>query len=354
MRPGNGARRPMRAPPVVVVAGAGYFAGFHLEAWHRLAAEGRVVLGGLAEPDDGRRAAAVARWEIRDSGPDAGALIDQLKPDLLDIATPPATHLALVRLAAAAGIACICQKPVAPTYDEAETLVAVAEAAGIPLAVHENFRWMPWYAEMKRCLDGGLIGTPHSVSVRMRPGDGQGPDAYLSRQPYFQTMARFWVHETAIHFVDTFRYLFGEVTSVSALLRRLNPVIAGEDAGYILLQFGDGPTALIDGNRLNDHAARNTRLTMGEHWLEGSNGVMRLDGDGRLFWKPHGGAEVAHAYDWDDRGFAGDCVYRQQRHLLDAFTEDRAPANTGRAYLRNYAIEEAIYRAHAEGRRVDT
>jgi predicted dehydrogenase len=343
----------MRSPPVVAVAGAGYFGRFHLEAWRRLQAEGAAVLGGLAEPDQQRRTQALGEWGIAQGYADAAAMLEQLRPDILDIATPPHTHLALVALAASKGIACICQKPLAPTYAEAQTLVATAERAGILLVVHENFRWMPWYLEMKRCLTGGMLGTPHSVSVRMRPGDGQGPDAYLSRQPYFQRMPRFWVHETAIHLVDTFRFLFGEVSMVGASLKRRNPVIAGEDSGYVMLAFGDGPTALIDGNRLNDHPAANTRLTMGEHWLEGSAGVMRLDGYGRLHWKPHGGPEVEHAYEWKDVGFAGDCVYRQQQHVLERIGSGLAPVNTGREYLRNYAIEEAIYRSHDERRFID-
>ncbi|MGE0799545.1 MAG: Gfo/Idh/MocA family protein [Lautropia sp.] len=339
--------------PIVAVAGAGYFAQFHLDGWRRLHDAGAVRFAGLAEPDAGRRTAAAARWRVPQAFDDVAAMLDALRPDVLDIVTPPATHLPLVRTAVARGVACIVQKPLAPTYDEAIALVDLAAGAGVPLAIHENFRWMPWYLEMKRWLESGRLGTPHGISVRMRPGDGQGPDAYLSRQPYFQRMPRFWVHETAIHFVDTFRFLLGEVTSVSAELRRLNPVIAGEDAGTIVLRFGDGPTALIDGNRLNDHVARDTRLTMGEHWLEGSAGVLRLDGDGRLFWKPHRGAEEPHAYPWHDAGFAGDCVYRQQQHLIDAFAAGREPVNTGREYLRNYAIEEAIYQAAAERRTVD-
>jgi predicted dehydrogenase len=343
----------MRTPPVVTVAGAGYFARFHLEAWQRLQGEGAVVLAGIAEPDEQRRSQAMSAFGIVEGFGDAATMLDRLRPDILDIATPPHTHLPLVALAASRGVACLSQKPLAPTYAEAEALVATAERAGILLAVHENFRWMPWYQEMKRCLASGMLGTPHSVSVRMRPGDGQGPDAYLSRQPYFQRMPRFWVHETAIHFVDTFRFLFGEVSTVVASLKRRNPSIAGEDSGYVLLAFGDGPTALIDGNRLNDHPAANTRLTMGEHWLEGSAGVMRLDGYGRLFWKPHGRPEAEHAYEWNDIGFAGDCVYQQQKHVLERIGRGVAPVNTGREYLRNYAIEEAIYRSHDERRFID-
>ena len=42
---------------------------------------------------------------------------------------------------------------------------------------------------------------------------------------------------------------------------------------------------MFDGNRLNDHPADNPRTTMGETWLGGERGVMRLDGNARLWWK---------------------------------------------------------------------
>ena len=53
-------------------------------------------------------------------------------------------------------------------------------------------------------------------------------------------MPRFLVHETAIHLIDVFRFLFGEVATVTALLRRLNPVVAGEDLGLFVLDMVDG------------------------------------------------------------------------------------------------------------------
>ena len=42
-------------------------------------------------------------------------------------------------------------------------------------------------------------------------------------------MPRLLIHETGVHYIDTFRYLFGTPTAVHADLRRCNPVIAGED-----------------------------------------------------------------------------------------------------------------------------
>lgn len=284
---------------------------------------------------------------------DVARMLDECGPSLVDIVTPPATHAPLVALCAARGIDVICQKPLAPDLEAARRLVEDSEAAGIRLAVHENFRFQPWFRETRRLIDDARFGRLHSVAFRLRPGDGQGPRAYLDRQPYFQQMERFLVHETAVHLIDTFRMLMGEVATLYADLRRINPAIAGEDAGYILLGFENAATGVVDGNRLNDHVAENTRLTMGEMWLEGEGGVLRLDGAGRLYWKPHGGAETAHSYVWPDRGFAGDCVFTTNAHIVDAWRAGRIAQNEGRAYLRNMELVEAVYRSSDSGRRLD-
>jgi predicted dehydrogenase len=281
-------------------------------------------------------------------------LVEKTRPDLVDIVTPPQTHLELVKAVAARGIPVICQKPLAPTYEEAVGVVEAAEKAGAMLVVHENFRWQPWYREAKRLIEANHFGRLHSIAFRLRPGDGQGPRAYLDRQPYFQSMPRLLVHETAIHWIDTFRFLMGEVTSVYASLRKINPVLQGEDAGYIVLEFQGGATGLFDGNRLNDHVAANPRRTMGELWVEGEKGVLRLDGDARLWWKPHHGPEAEHRYDrGPDAAFGGGCCTALQRHVVAHLLEKKSLENTARAYLRNLEIEEAIYRSHAEGRRVE-
>ncbi len=339
----------MAAPLRVAVAGAGYFARYHYEAWTRIEEASLVA---LADPDAARARAMARDFSVPRVFETLEALLAEVEFDLLDIVTPPETHQALVALAAARGLAVVCQKPLAPSLAEARELVARAEAAGIPLIVHENFRFQPWYRHAKALLDAGRLGRPHAVAFRLRPGDGQGPEAYLDRQPYFQQMPRFLIHETGIHFVDLFRFLLGEVVAVTARLRRLNPSIAGEDGGYVVFEFESGAGGLFDGNRLNDHLAANCRLTMGEMWLEGSQGVLRLDGDGRLWLKPHGGPERVEPCPWQDRGFAGDSVHSLIRHVVDHLRRGAPVENTGRDYLRNIEIEDAIYRSHETGQRI--
>jgi predicted dehydrogenase len=334
----------------IAVAGSGYFSRFHYDAWSRVA---DVQIVALASRDPESAAARAEAFGVPEVYDDVGEMLDRARPDLLDIVTPPETHLPLVRAAAKRGIAAICQKPLAPDLAEAEQLVDVAERAGIMLVVHENFRFMPWFHHARDLIDAGRLGQAHGVQFRLRPGDGQGPEAYLDRQPYFQKMARFLIHETGIHFIDVFRFLLGEVVAVTARLRRINPVIAGEDAGTVIFEFASGATGLFDANRLNDHVAEDCRLTMGEMHLEGSAGVLRLDGHGRLWWKPHGGAEAEEPYDWQRRGFAGDCVHALQRHVVDHLRRGGPLVNGGRAYLTNLRIEEAVYESHRTGRRIE-
>ncbi len=334
----------------LATVGTGYFSQFHYDAWKRLNVELVGVCARTAEETDTVR---------RDFGDppaftDFAAMLDAVKPGLVDIIAPPPTHLGFVRAAVERGVPVICQKPFTNGLAEAREAVEAADKAGVPLVVHENFRFQPWYAKIRDILADGAVGEPYQVSFRLRPGDGQGPGAYLDRQPYFQTMERFLVHETAIHLIDVFRFLLGEVTTVTAELARLNPAIAGEDAGLILFQFRNGARGLFDGNRLSDHAAKNRRLTMGEMLVEGSQGTLRLDGDGALFHRPMGdNSEQPVPYDWQDRGFGGDCVYRLQRHVLDALGAGAEPTNTARAYLRNLEIEAAVYQSSAEGRRIN-
>jgi predicted dehydrogenase len=219
--------------------------------------------------------------------------------------------------------------------------------------VHENFRFQPWHREARRLLRAGALGEPYQVSFRLRPGDGQGPEAYLDRQPYFQTMQRFLVHETAIHQIDSFRFLMGEVAEVTAWLKRLNPAIAGEDAGIILFEFASGARGLFDGNRLVDHPAENRRLTMGEMLIEGSEAVLRLDGDGRLFLRARGGNDEKEVtYEWQDRGFGGDCVHAFQRHVVDHILGRGELLNSGADYLANLRVERAVYDSDRLGRRI--
>ena len=330
----------------VACVGAGYFSQFHYGSWARI--DGITPVGSCNR--DIEKAQATG-WPAFD---DLDKMLSEQKPDILDIILPPVAHADTIRAALRHGVKwMICQKPFCNDLSEAKTIIAEAEAAGATIVVHENFRFQPWYRTIKAALDEGQIGQLQQVTFRLRPGDGQGPKAYLDRQPYFQKMEKFLIHETGVHWVDTFRYLLGDPTAVYADLRKVNPVIAGEDAGYVLFDHPGGVKAMFDGNRHLDHAADNHRRTMGEALLEGTNGTLKLYGDGRVTFRDFGALDEKDLLPpdtWD--GFGGDCVHALQKHAVLGFLEEAPLENIAADYLKVIEIERAIYESAETGRKI--
>ncbi|MEL6205043.1 MAG: Gfo/Idh/MocA family oxidoreductase [Pseudomonadota bacterium] len=330
----------------VGVVGAGYFSQFHLGSWGRIA---EADLVGICDADLAKAEAFGAP-----AFSDLSEMLTTAKPDLLDIVVPPVAHAACIRAAITAGVQwIICQKPFCRGLDEAREIVREAEEAGATIVVHENFRFQPWYRAIKASVAAGDIGSVLQATFRLRPGDGQGPRAYLDRQPYFQTMPRFLVHETAVHWIDTFRFLFGDPVAVYADLRRINPAIAGEDAGYVIFDHPGACKALFDGNRHLDHAADNLRRTMGEALIEGTAGSLHLFGDGSVLLRAQAATEATEILPPDRwQGFGGDCVHALQSHVASGILHQTGFENLAGAYLKVIEIEEAIYSSAAEGRKI--
>ncbi len=327
----------------VACVGAGYFSQFHYGSWARME---QVKLVGSCNRDIVKaQATGLPAYS------DLRKMLAEQTPDLLDVILPPQAHAETIRTALGAGIKwIICQKPFCVDLEEAQQITAEAEAAGARIVVHENFRFQPWYRAIKKAIEAGDVGTLQQVTFRLRPGDGQGPDAYLARQPYFQKMDRFLVHETAVHWVDTFRYLLGDPLTVYADLRQINPAIAGEDAGYILSEHPNGVRALFDGNRHLDHDADNLRRTMGEAMFEGTKGTIELLGSGQVRLRPFGQSEhqvLLPADSWD--GFGGDCVHALQSHVVSGILENTPLENLAQGYLTVAHIERSIYASAQTG-----
>lgn len=321
----------------VACAGAGYFSRFHYESWARIP-ESSVVAACDIDVTKAR-ATGLPAFD------DLGAMLIEVSPDVLDIILPPNAHADAIRLALRNGVKwIICQKPFCNSLDEAAKVVGEAKAIGAKIVVHENFRFQPWFRAIKTEIEKGSIGKVVHATFRFRPGDGQGADVYLDRQPYFRDMPHFLIHETGVHYVDVFRFLFGDPIGVYADLRRINSVIKGEDAGVVLFDHPEGVRAIFDGNRNLDHAADNLRRTMGEALVEGTAGTLRLIGDGSVMLRRFGEREEFEVLPPDRHdGFGGDCVHCLQSHIASGILHGTALENEAFDYLTVLKTEAAIY-----------
>ena len=336
----------------IITVGTGYFSQFHYDAWNRI---DNVTISGICSLDVVKAKLFCGKYNIKNYDTNLDLMIKDLKPKLIDIITPPETHKDLIEIAISHGVDVIVQKPFARTFAEAEYLSDLAEKMNVNIIVHENFRFMPWYRVMKGMIDAQILGDIFNVQFNFRPGDGQGVNAYLDRQPYFQKMHKFLIHETAIHFIDTFRYLFGEVEHVYANLRKCNPIINGEDSGMIIFNMENNIQAVFDGNRLLDYKADNKRITMGEMLIEGSKASIRLDGDANVWLREFGSVEEKNIeYEWVNENFGGDCVFNLISHVVSHYLIGTMIENRSTDYIKNIRIEDAIYKSNESHTRIKT
>jgi D-apiose dehydrogenase len=144
----------------------------------------------------------------------------------------------------------LCQKPLTPTLAESKALVRRVEGK-TRLMAHENWRFRPWYRELKRWIVGGELGD--LVLARMATmSSGLLPDAdgrrpLLEREPYTQHEERLMIAEVLIHHLDVMRYLCGELRVVAARGARTVPDVVGETVAAIFLETASGAPVEVTG-----------------------------------------------------------------------------------------------------------
>ena len=218
----------------------------HLTAWSRTA---RAEVVALADPDADKAARRASEFSVPRVYDSAEQMLDVERPDAFDIAAPMTTHGDLVRLAAERGIDTLCQKPLAPTLEEARAIARAAEGR-IRLMVHENWRFRPHYRQVAAWLGAGEIGEPsaflmQAVSSSLLPPPDGGTPPGLVRQPFLAGMERLIVLELLVHHLDTLGFLLGPLRIDHAALSRISAHVRGEDTAVIALAAGAAEGALF-------------------------------------------------------------------------------------------------------------
>lgn len=324
--------------------GAGFFAGFQAAGWQRLP---DVEITALADPQLARAREFAARFSIPHVYASAEALLRHEQLDFLDIVTRPDSHLPLVELAAAQGLQIICQKPMAPTWEDCLRMVELCRAANVRLLIHENWRWQAWYREVKKLIEANVFGRILHLGFCMRNGDGRGTEPYLV-QPYFRAMPQLLIYETLVHFIDTFRFLAGEIATVFCQTRRVNPLIAGEDYAVIQLGFVNEAHGLIDANRIS--GAVPPEVAFGVFTLEGERAALRMTPQGELFITQYGQPEYRHEYEIPTQGYKGDSVFAAQQHYAACLRAGTPCETEGEEYLKTVQAMFACYESAATGK----
>lgn len=165
--------------------------------------------------------------------------LDETRPDLVILATPPEVHSVQAKAALDRGIPVLCEKPLCETAMEAAELARYARNKKTLLLVGMNFRYLPVSRRLRRIVAEQTLGLPmYSLFDYVRNRDGRRADLNSFPLEMDQPM----LYEQSVHHIDVMRYVLGrEVVSVQA--RTWNPptsVYRDDSCVGALLEFEGG------------------------------------------------------------------------------------------------------------------
>jgi predicted dehydrogenase len=206
-----------------------------------------------------KAAAGHLGWEEHET--DWRRLMERKDIDIIDICSPGDAHMPQAIAAAEAKKTVFCEKPLANTLAEAEKMLAAVKKNRVTHMLCHNYRRIPAVTLAKQMIEAGEIG-----------------DIYHYRGTYLQDwivdpmFPRVWrlqksvagsgaLGDIASHSIDLSRYLVGEITEVSGLLKTFikeRPLpenkkkmgkVDVDDAALSLVKFRNGAIGSIEGSR---------------------------------------------------------------------------------------------------------
>lgn len=204
----------------------------------------RVV--GACDLSDEMRTRAERSWNVPVFA-DFETLLAEATPDVVIVATPPDSHLDYGLRTLESGAHLICEKPFVSSLEEADQLIAAADAAGRRIALNHEFREMPIFAALRDAAKESDVGEPVFVQV------WQLMDLPPWAEPGWRgRMLQRTLYEAGVHLLDYLMALFGEKPHAVHARTSTCGVREGEtDAvALVTLEFSRGRLANIVQNRL--------------------------------------------------------------------------------------------------------
>jgi UDP-N-acetyl-2-amino-2-deoxyglucuronate dehydrogenase len=216
------------------------------------------VLAAGADIQAEHAARLAAEFDIPSTYADYRELLAKERPDIVAICTWPGSHAEITVAAAEAGVrAILCEKPMARSLAEADTMLAACDAYGARLAIGHHHRFVRHNAAARRLIAEGAIGQP--TLLRAAPDGG--------------------LLNNGTHMIDRMRFLLGDPDTAWVIAQverrtdrweRAQPI---EDCCMGLIAFAGGARGLIESDLPEPECP-------GATFVHGTEGTLRLDRDG--------------------------------------------------------------------------
>lgn len=285
---------------------------------------------------------------------DYKSMIQEVKPDLVSIATESGIHAEIALFCIDHGVHVIIEKPMAMSISDANEIIRCSEEKHVRVsACHQN-RFNIAVQEMRHALEAGRFGRLSHGSIHVRWNRNQG---YYEQAPWRGTWAQDGgaLMNQCIHGIDLLRWTFGgEIEEVYGQTRQqFHDYLEAEDVGMAVVKFKNGAIATIEGT--TNVYPKNLEETL---YIFGEKGTVKIGGTSTNNIDVWDFADESEA-DTKNKGLQEETsnVYGNGHtslfaDMIDAIQNDRKPYVD--AYAGRDALELvlAIYKSQKEGHAV--
>ena len=283
---------------------------------------------------------------------DYAEMLAKEKPQLVAIATESGKHAQIALDCIEAGCNIIIEKPIALSLEDADKIIAAADAKGVKVcACHQN-RFNKSIQKIRDAVDKNRFGKMFHATAHIRwCRDHEYYDRAAWRGTWEQDGGA--LMNQCIHNIDLLRWMMGdEIIEVVGMTDRLHhDYIQAEDLGIALIRFANGGYGIVEGT--TNVYPKNLEETL---YIFGEKGTVKA-----------GGASVNKIEEWNFSdmldnpdevkarfhenppnvyGYGHTPLYAD---VIDSVENNRAPYVDARAGRRALELVLAIYKSAATG-----
>lgn len=240
------------------VLGTSWWAeGAHLPGLRALP---HVALTALCGRNPARLTELAARFDVPRTFTDYHQLLAEIQPEVVVVATPNHQHAPMTLAALAAGAHVICEKPLGLTLEEAEAMLAQAQARGRRHLTFFTYRGMPIPRYVKQLLAEGYLGRLHHAQASYLHGSWLNPDRPASWKTRLAEGGSGVLGDLGAHGIDLLQWWFGPARRAAASLQTFiterpradgtRAAVETDDAAALVLEFAAGGQATLQLSRV--------------------------------------------------------------------------------------------------------
>jgi predicted dehydrogenase len=332
------------------VIGAGLFGENHALVYSRLPG---VELVAVCDQNEARAREVAERYGARTYYTDYVQLLAEPDISAVSIATPDFAHSEIALAAAQAGKHILCEKPLATTVEEAQSIVDAAARAGVKLMVDFHNRVNPPFVAARDSVRDGAIGTPSYAYAR------------LSNTTFVPLEMLSWADRSSAlfflgsHAIDIMRFILNDTVarvhavSRSGILKGLG--VDAPDFHVAIAEFERGAVVTFE----NAWILPRSQPMVYDFKVEllGSEGALYVDSSHHGAFELHSGGRLCYGdvlgvtptSDLRVGGFVLEAISR----FADAVLHDRPVLATGEDGVEATRIVDAIKRSAETGQPID-